>query len=300
MFTQTDALKGRRAGFTLIELLVVIAIIAILAAILFPVFAKAREKARQITCASNLKQMGLGILQYVQDNDETYPVTNGDITNFNGCTTTPCGTGIWAQQIYPYVKSQQVFECPDCPDDSSYTGSMVGTNCQNNSCIYGGDPYLPSIPISFGMSNFLGAGSTDFNGPNLARTLGYINEPAIKIMVGERVGSEDGAVNQDAIGWRDWDGTGNYSFHTALRASHTGLMNALYCDGHVKAVHPVQTAGDPNTGAPNQWGCFGDSSTSGSVTTAAYPNACAPGDINGDNYDPDLAKNLGTMIHIQN
>ena len=65
----------QRRGFTLIELLVVIAIIAILAAILFPVFAKAREKARQITCTSNEKQLGLAFLQYVQDYDETYPST---------------------------------------------------------------------------------------------------------------------------------------------------------------------------------------------------------------------------------
>ena len=78
-----------RRGFTLIELLVVIAIIAILAAILFPVFAKAREKARQISCASNLKQLGLGIIQYNQDNDETYPCNYLD------------NVGSWRYTIYP-------------------------------------------------------------------------------------------------------------------------------------------------------------------------------------------------------
>ncbi|MCW3060774.1 MAG: prepilin-type N-terminal cleavage/methylation domain, partial [Capsulimonas sp.] len=72
----------RNDGFTLIELLVVIAIIAILAAILFPVFAKAREKARQTTCASNLRQLGLAMLQYVQDNDETFPF--GATTHIEG------------------------------------------------------------------------------------------------------------------------------------------------------------------------------------------------------------------------
>ena len=98
-------MKNRR-GFTLIELLVVIAIIAILAAILFPVFAKAREKARQITCASNEKQLGLGVLQYTQDNDERLPcgnVNGGALGNF------PDG---WAGQIYPYVKSTGVYKCP--------------------------------------------------------------------------------------------------------------------------------------------------------------------------------------------
>jgi prepilin-type N-terminal cleavage/methylation domain-containing protein/prepilin-type processing-associated H-X9-DG protein len=96
-----------RIGFTLIELLVVIAIIAILAAILFPVFAKAREKARQTSCLSNLKQLGLGHMQYYQDNDECFP--NGTKTGGNWRTA---GIG-WAGQIYPYVKSAGVYACPD-------------------------------------------------------------------------------------------------------------------------------------------------------------------------------------------
>jgi prepilin-type N-terminal cleavage/methylation domain-containing protein/prepilin-type processing-associated H-X9-DG protein len=97
--------KERKGGFTLIELLVVIAIIAILAAILFPVFAKAREKARQITCASNEKELGLGILQYMQDNDEQFPQGN---PNFGD-------TGGWAHPIIPYLKSIGVYRCPDDP-----------------------------------------------------------------------------------------------------------------------------------------------------------------------------------------
>ncbi|BDI30305.1 hypothetical protein CCAX7_23560 [Capsulimonas corticalis] len=88
----------------MIELLVVIAIIAILAAILFPVFAKAREKARQISCLSNMKQLGLGFMQYIQDNDETWPGVNSGAVNYQGG---------WASQIYPYVKSTNVYKCPD-------------------------------------------------------------------------------------------------------------------------------------------------------------------------------------------
>src|SRR4051812_23892404 len=100
---------NRRKGFTLIELLVVIAIIAILAAILFPVFAKAREKARQATCVSNLKQLGLGLTQYLQDNDERYPSAANGQTN----QISAGALGYWPYAISPYVKSRGVYRCPD-------------------------------------------------------------------------------------------------------------------------------------------------------------------------------------------
>jgi len=90
-----------KKGFTLIELLVVIAIIAILASILFPVFARARENARRSSCQSNLKQIGLGMMQYTQDYDERYP---------SGVLGTQ-GSG-WAGQTLPYIKSTQIFACP--------------------------------------------------------------------------------------------------------------------------------------------------------------------------------------------
>lgn len=97
-----------RRGFTLIELLVVIAIIAILAAILFPVFARAREKARQASCTSNVKQITLGLLMYAQDYDERFGLSGG----WNG-------TALWAAQwpiaIQPYIKNWQLLECPSNP-----------------------------------------------------------------------------------------------------------------------------------------------------------------------------------------
>src|SRR5579875_2248322 len=96
------SLRTRR-GFTLIELLVVIAIIAILAAILFPVFAKAREKARQASCLSNEKQVGLALLQYAQDNEELLPNRKND-ASYN-----------WKTYINPYVKSTRVWVCPSNP-----------------------------------------------------------------------------------------------------------------------------------------------------------------------------------------
>lgn len=91
---------GRGGAFTLIELLVVIAIIAVLAAILFPVFAQAREKARAITCISNEKQMGLGFMMYVQDYDETYPMQEYDLTACDDSTGV-----LWTSFIYPYIKN---------------------------------------------------------------------------------------------------------------------------------------------------------------------------------------------------
>jgi prepilin-type N-terminal cleavage/methylation domain-containing protein/prepilin-type processing-associated H-X9-DG protein len=120
----------KKKGFTLIELLVVIAIIAILAAILFPVFAKAREKARQITCASNEKQIGLGFLQYSQDFDEQWPCGESTVNH-------SLGTG-WAGQIYSYVKSTGIFHCPDDPQ-----GPQVNTSVT---------PNVTSVPVSYAVN----------------------------------------------------------------------------------------------------------------------------------------------------
>jgi prepilin-type N-terminal cleavage/methylation domain-containing protein/prepilin-type processing-associated H-X9-DG protein len=142
-------------GFTLIELLVVIAIIAILAAILFPVFAKAREKARQITCTSNEKQIGLGILQYVQDNDETFP------GGAPGAVESQIAGVGWAGAISPYVKSVGVFTCPD----DSTTGG-VGAN---NQTLY---------PISYAMNKFAAN-----------RTLAALQGPSNMVLASEVTGA---------------------------------------------------------------------------------------------------------------
>jgi prepilin-type N-terminal cleavage/methylation domain-containing protein/prepilin-type processing-associated H-X9-DG protein len=95
-----------RSGFTLIEILVVLAVIGILAAILFPVFARARENARRASCQSNLKQIGLGIAQYVQDNDERYPRPD----YYNGTRYI-----LWGEYLFPYLKSEQILQCPSSP-----------------------------------------------------------------------------------------------------------------------------------------------------------------------------------------
>jgi len=139
----------KRRGFTLIELLVVIAIIAILAAILFPVFAKAREKARQSSCLSNVKQIMLAVLQYAQDYDETLPP--GALA-----TPGPSDADDWYDLLTPYMKSTQILVCPSVRATPSY-----GWNYQEFGYYYG----------SFGTG--------------WATQLGQITSPATTILIGD-------------------------------------------------------------------------------------------------------------------
>src|SRR5947208_8279690 len=103
--------RRMRVAFTLIELLVVIAIIAILAAILFPVFAQARERARMSACVSNMRQIGTGLMMYVQDYDETYPY----LLFHGGDSTLKAQTYCWRNAIQPYLKNVDVYGCPSNP-----------------------------------------------------------------------------------------------------------------------------------------------------------------------------------------
>ena len=116
-------MKHTRRGFTLIELLVVIAIIAILAAILFPVFAQAREKARAISCLSNIKQVNLGFQMYMQDYDEMWLFRPGHTPSASGYCDWKyvCGNDIpaqdWQDVIQPYIKNYAIFDCPSAPSE---------------------------------------------------------------------------------------------------------------------------------------------------------------------------------------
>jgi prepilin-type N-terminal cleavage/methylation domain-containing protein/prepilin-type processing-associated H-X9-DG protein len=134
----------QRQGFTLIELLVVIAIIAILASILFPVFAKAREKARQANCLSNLKQLGLAVTMYSQDNDECYPISPwaGGVgwvffPVYPATSTNPFDATKGA--LYPYVKNKQVYICP-----SDGAGKQNGCSYSMNSYLCWGAGWVTS------------------------------------------------------------------------------------------------------------------------------------------------------------
>ena len=144
----------RRTGFTLIELLVVIAIIAILAAILFPVFARAREKARQSSCLSNTKQMALAYLAYVQDYDEICPIHRCQ------CQPSLHIMDCYYEAIYPYVKNYQVFVCPSDPS--------ANTGCPRINW----STWSPSISYGFNISN---------SGAPLAR----MGRPAERPMLGD-------------------------------------------------------------------------------------------------------------------
>jgi len=253
------SVRSRSQGFTLIELLVVIAIIAILAAILFPVFAQAREKARAISCLSNTKQIGLAVLMYAQDYDETYPIAWGFY-------------GGWYETVDPYikggVKSGALYDATlkgvwHCPSDST----TLGVSYAGNAMIYGG-------------------GAADWNlGPFPAKTLAGVNAPADCVLFTELVPfyNPDGSINNNITDFArtnsgeipgavsDTDDV-NLTYYqawlktdmTALRPGidpcpdavkltwnnggckmisyrhfHTssgGLTNVAFCDGHSKAM----------------------------------------------------------------
>ncbi|BDI30275.1 hypothetical protein CCAX7_23260 [Capsulimonas corticalis] len=285
--------SNRQAGFTLIELLVVIAIIAILAAILFPVFAKAREKARQISCLSNLKQLGLGMLQYNQDNDESFARSNNPPDHNN-----------WAQAIFPYVKSIDVYKCPDNPDAARFDPKNYWNNGagQQNITWMGQTNWLTgsqAIPPSYGMSNFIGATELIPGGKSL--TQAGINNPASKILLAERYGSNGNPpqnvpgcnqppANQDGMGWWDWDNPSTsttWSYACELYVPHTKQSNFLFVDGHARSMRPVNTTGI--NGQPNMWGCMSHS------LPDAQGNNCTPGDVNADNADPTQTQVMQTL-----
>jgi prepilin-type N-terminal cleavage/methylation domain-containing protein/prepilin-type processing-associated H-X9-DG protein len=148
-----------RSGFTLIELLVVIAIIAILAAILFPVFARARENARRASCQSNLKQIALGVFQYKQDYDEKLPRTGTSYANYFTYGN-PYG---WADATQPYLKSTQILQCP-----SETNGPATGTTT------FGDSPPAHALNYNdyFMNTAALGAADATFNAPALTVLLG--------------------------------------------------------------------------------------------------------------------------------
>ncbi len=230
------ARNNGRSAFTLIELLVVIAIIAILAAILFPVFARARENARRSSCQSNLKQIGLGIIQYTQDYDEKYPSSRW----LNATPAALDQAYSWRRVIYPYTKSAQIFTCPSdvYPDrvaSDSDTAQMAALPA-------GSPVFLASYSIN-GSTDYLGGTPlSNVNAPGYGgAALAAVPNTASTIMVGEY------SWVDPQINWGDGCAT-NAGCNGLYFKGHLGNSNFLFADGHVKALRATAT------GAPiNMW-----------------------------------------------
>ena len=199
-------MKARQTpGFTLIELLVVITIMSILAAILFPVFAKVREKARQISCSSNEKQLALGVLMYAQDNDEALPPTQA-----------VDGT-LWPVLVNPYVKSAQV---QVCPDDS---GAMNSYGLNELNFVDLTDPQHAQIQT---LASFQTPSDTVMLGEVGTGTPGNLNDVETPRLNAFKLTAPDVDLNDNA--------------DARPSARHTGRANIAWMDGHVKAFRLEQ------------------------------------------------------------
>ena len=216
--------KSQRNGFTLIELLVVISIISILTAILFPVFARARENARKSACMSNLKQIGLGVMQYSQDWDERFPC-NSSATGVasEGLTS----TYDFPNAIFPYVKSAQVFKCPD---DTKPNGMASA---------------LGNVPTGFSLSYYyhycfyhiwadsdktgFAVGTQNYGSPRSV-SLATVAYPSQKVMI--ECALSDSVSYCVGIG-----ACGSPATNTNIPPPHNPkFIVSLFADGHVKNV----------------------------------------------------------------
>lgn len=283
----------KKRAFTLIELLVVIAIIAILAAILFPVFAQAREKARQISCVSNLKQIGLATLMYAQDYDETTPLAF--IADFRGFNQDIFNISWW-YITFPYNKSNQVVKCPSNPNNNVSTSSAYDDSLGlKTSYAVNSITTSASIKGAFSRSQIFGV-------PAVSVTLADAASPANLVAIVESTLSY--AEYDPTVGYNVYNTPTNqnlfvdntehgpdgniyplkYVYQGNLFAGHSGRTDVFWQDGHVKSVRASQLsqASDPGTtgvtNPPNPWTAsqeqFTDSDPSGNPSfTNAFSTA---------------------------
>jgi len=220
-------------GFTLIELLVVIAIISILAAILFPVFARARENARRTSCLNNLKQMGLGVQQYLQDNDSYFPPSDREDS-----ATPPDGrvwytnSWYWPQIIFPYTKNSQVYICSNTPQSFQFNpNSPINASYAGNMVVLSRVQYAGRLPVSD--ATVVSPATTylmmDGGGISTAPYYTLHPEAAVQYIPGTGPGTASnlGELTATSIAVLKED------FN---RGRHFGGVNVGFADGHVKWV----------------------------------------------------------------
>jgi prepilin-type N-terminal cleavage/methylation domain-containing protein/prepilin-type processing-associated H-X9-DG protein len=219
----------RKSAFTLIELLVVIAIIAILASILFPVFGRARENARRSSCQSNLKQIGLGIMQYVQDYDEMYPMNNQDGPDVFGNGWGWFGT--WMYTTYPYVKSEQIYTCPSAikfndPDDPTPFTEMRAPGAASG-------PKFTAL-YNYGANENVIPNASDHTPVSIASIQTVSLVPMIADCTGPVTGEDEFRIVNANFARGAWYSAGWEEVINPAEARHLGGSNIAYADGHVK------------------------------------------------------------------
>jgi len=239
----------KKSAFTLIELLVVIAIIAILASILFPVFARAREQARKAVCQSNLKQIGIAVMMYTQDYDESFPfAANG------GATST--SSNRWYDVVNPYVKSkQQVWNCRTAGPLSRYGGSNGYTNggyaYNVAGSSYNRNPYTGVAIAGYGDGFGFTGGSNPQTPTMESVTLAMVEEPSSTVLASDPCSMTSADFQYRAEFLYAWSSIsylpmlhgGPFDQSAAtLNANPSGGGNYLFADGHVKYLQVTYAA----------------------------------------------------------